>query len=61
MANDRKSKRASVLTVAEESHPSRAAREDRTFLLASIVEGSDDAITTKTSKGSRLWAGPGSC
>ena len=36
---------------AEESHFSEEFIEDKTFLLASIVESSDDAIITKTSNG----------
>jgi PAS domain S-box-containing protein len=51
MTNDRKSGRASELKVEKESHFSEELIEDRTFLLASIVESSDDAIITKTSKG----------
>ncbi|MBI2842011.1 MAG: PAS domain S-box protein, partial [Armatimonadetes bacterium] len=35
----------------EESHFYEEAVKDKTFLLASIVESSDDAIITKTSKG----------
>ena len=35
----------------KESHASSERIEDRMFLLASIVESSDDAIITKTSKG----------
>ncbi len=51
MGNAGKSARASVLSVEKESHFSEELIEDRTFLLASIVESSDDAIITKTSKG----------
>ena len=51
MTNDGKSKRASALNAEKESHFSEELIEDRTFLLASIVESSDDAIITKTSKG----------
>ena len=46
-----KGRRASELNVEKESHFSEELIEDRTFLLASIVESSDDAIITKTSKG----------
>ncbi len=51
MGNAGKSARASVLSVEKESHFSEELIADRTFLLASIVESSDDAIITKTSKG----------
>ncbi|MCL5280174.1 MAG: PAS domain S-box protein, partial [Planctomycetes bacterium] len=40
-----------MLSVERDSHFSEELIEDRTFLLASIVESSDDAIITKTSKG----------
>ena len=42
---------ASGLKAEKDSHFSDELIEDRTFLLASIVESSDDAIITKTSKG----------
>jgi PAS domain S-box-containing protein len=45
------SKKASTIDIERESHFSEELIEDRTFLLASIVESSDDAIITKTSKG----------
>ncbi len=51
MGNAGKSARASVLSVEKESHFSEELIADRTFLLASIVESSDDAIITNTSKG----------
>jgi len=51
MGNTGKSGEASVRNTEGESHFSEELIEDRTFLLASIVESSDDAIITKTSKG----------
>ncbi len=51
MANAGKSGRVSVLNTEEESHFSQELVEDRTILLASIVESSDDAIITKTATG----------
>ena len=42
---------ASGLKAEKDSHFSDELIEDRTFLLASIVESSDDAIITKTSRG----------
>ncbi len=51
MANDSRSKRAATLTAEHESHFAEDFIQDKTFLLASIVESSDDAIITKTAKG----------
>ncbi len=54
MASDERnpmSRKASTIDMGKESHFSEELIEDRTFLLASIVESSDDAIITKTSKG----------
>ena len=48
---NRKGGEAAAATVQEESHFYDEAVKDRTFLLASIVESSDDAIITKTSQG----------
>lgn len=48
---DREDKGRSAIGTKNESHFSEELIEDRTFLLASIVESSDDAIITKTSKG----------
>ncbi len=52
-SNERNAKRVKAATINNdnESHFSEELIEDRTFLLASIVESSDDAIITKTSKG----------
>jgi len=54
MASDERnpmSRKALTIDIDKESHFSEELIEDRTFLLASIVESSDDAIITKTSKG----------
>jgi len=48
---NRRSREPSQIDRKGESHFSEELIEDRTFLLASIVESSDDAIITKTSKG----------
>jgi PAS domain S-box-containing protein len=50
-APEGKSERTSPGDGEKESHFSEELVEDRTLLLASIVESSDDAIITKTSKG----------
>ncbi len=51
MANAGKSGKAPVLNAETGSYFSEELIEDKTFLLASLVESSDDAIITKTSKG----------
>ena len=55
MATDKRNPRkgkAAKIDIDPESHlSSHALADDRTFLLASVVESSDDAIITKTSKG----------
>ena len=43
--------KAAIVDVDREPHLVEALSEDKTFLLASVVESSDDAIITKTSKG----------
>jgi len=48
--NSRKGK-AATIDINRESDFSQTLAQDRTFLLASVVESSDDAIITKTSKG----------
>ena len=50
---DNKASEVSVSTINAENEPhsSEKLMEDRTFLLASTVESSDDAIITKTSNG----------
>ncbi len=48
---DRKNKAATIVNVKNETRFSEDAIEDKTMLLASIVESSDDAIITKTSQG----------
>ncbi len=47
----RKSKSTSTIDPEREANFSKELIEDKMFLLASIVESSDDAIITKTSKG----------
>lgn len=54
MASDKRdpvSRKALMIDIDKESHFSQELVEDRTFLLASIVESSDDAIITQTCKG----------
>ncbi len=46
-----KSKCSSMIETEKDSNSSEGLFEDKMFLLASIVESSDDAIITKTSKG----------
>ncbi len=48
---DQKSKNGSTINAGSESNFSEELIEDKMFLLASIVESSDDAIITKTSIG----------
>ncbi len=48
---DQKANRTSTIDSARKSNFSEGLIEDKTFLLASIVESSDDAIITKTSDG----------
>ncbi len=55
MANNRRNRKnnkaALAVSTKKESHFSEELIEDKMFLLASIVESSDDAIITKTSTG----------
>ena len=54
MASDERYPRTgtpATINFDQESHSWEASTADGTFLLASIVESSDDAIITKTSKG----------